>query len=95
MKQERIDLARRVKERIDFFLTDQQQSSPRFRSEEVPGELHGYLAGLLFRDREEDELFLDLLIGLLLSTDQPSKDDIVRTLSSISKSLAGIRGVSE
>jgi len=87
LSKEDILLEKKIKGEIDRFLTDQHQAKPRFKPKDIPAEIHGYLADLLFIDHVQNEALVGFIISLLYEMQKRTDKDIIDLLADISNVL--------
>lgn len=82
------DLLQKVQKVFEIYLNDINSSTPYHDILDIPHEIHGQLADILYLDKPDNIAVINLLIGLV--TISRSEDDTRRTLNEIYKVIVNI-----
>ncbi len=91
MKQSDRHLVLRLRDLLDSYIEDQQRTKPLHKAQDLPFEVQGHLADMLYTDSHDNELMLSLLLGFVEVAKSKKGDGILQTLKDVRSALNNIR----
>jgi hypothetical protein len=91
MKKSDIDLINKLNKIIKIYIDDQARQSPLHEIKNVPSEIHGHLADLLFIDKVENEALVNFIVGMLYADkniDDAETMKLIRNISAVLEKLS-------
>ncbi len=84
-----LELAQKIRSIVDRYVDDQLSDKKLHELKDVPSGIHGELADLLFIDKVENELFVNLILSLLIYKER-TDEDIMTLLKDLRGALSSV-----